>query len=114
MQRSATVLEKAWKASDASSGFPSPVMRHDVNERQAVLEPKALVLQAFGLQRVEVGEDRADEAGVLVGALGLGDVADDPRDAHDARTLLLRASWVTSARPSSSSSGGRYIPNRPR
>ena len=31
-----------------------------------------------------------------------------------ARILLLRASWVTSARPSSSSSGGRYMPKRPR
>jgi len=31
-----------------------------------------------------------------------------------ARIRLLRASWLTSARPSSSSSGGRYMPNRPR
>ncbi len=31
-----------------------------------------------------------------------------------ARTLLLRGSWVSSTRPSSSNSGGTYIPNRPR
>ena len=31
-----------------------------------------------------------------------------------ARIRLLRASWVSSARPSASSSGGRYMPNRPR
>ena len=31
-----------------------------------------------------------------------------------ARTLLLRASWVSSTLPSASSSGGTYIPNRPR
>ena len=30
------------------------------------------------------------------------------------RIRLLRGSWVSSARPSSSSSGGRYMPNRPR
>ncbi len=31
-----------------------------------------------------------------------------------ARTLLLRASWVSSTRPSSSSRGGMYMPKRPR
>ena len=31
-----------------------------------------------------------------------------------ARTLLLRFSWVSSALPSASRSGGRYMPNRPR
>src|ERR1700722_9237558 len=30
-----------------------------------------------------------------------------------ARMLLLRASWVSSARPSASSRGGRYMPKRP-
>ena len=31
-----------------------------------------------------------------------------------ARIELLRASWVTSARPSASSTGGTYMPKRPR
>ena len=31
-----------------------------------------------------------------------------------ARTWLLRASWVSSARPSASSRGGTYMPSRPR
>ncbi len=31
-----------------------------------------------------------------------------------ARTRLLRASWVSSTRPSASRSGGRYMPKRPR
>ena len=34
--------------------------------------------------------------------------------AQIARTRLLRASWVSSTSPSASSSGGRYIPKRPR
>src|SRR6478735_11517782 len=35
-------------------------------------------------------------------------------DGQTARTLLLRASCVSSTSPSSSSNGGRYMPNRPR
>ena len=41
------------------------------------------------------------------------DALDQPRG-QIPRILLLRVSWVSSARPSSSSSGGRYIPKRPR
>ncbi len=37
-----------------------------------------------------------------------------PRAQPVARIRLLRASWVTSARPRASSRGGRYIPKRPR
>jgi len=49
---------------------------------------------------------------------GLGAGADDsgarPRRGYTARIWLLRASWVSWAIPRASSSGGRYIPNRPR
>ena len=35
-------------------------------------------------------------------------------DSDDGADLLLRASWVSPTLPSTSSSGGRYIPKRPR
>ncbi len=38
----------------------------------------------------------------------------EPGPGQSARIRLLRGSWVSSARPSASSSGGRYMPKRPR
>jgi len=37
-----------------------------------------------------------------------------PASGYSARIRLLRFSWVSSARPSASTSGGRYMPKRPR
>ena len=67
-------------------------------------EPGRLaVAQALG--RAVLGKTARPDPGVRIGI---------QHEAQIARTLLFLASWVSSTSPSASSSGGRYIPNRPR
>src|SRR5580658_2526448 len=96
---------------------------HDryVHEADSVIEPDGDVVESLGLLLGKLGEHGLDQLFVLVGGPGAGGVADDGGVAHQVfpcsridRIWLLRGSWVSSARPSSSSSGGRYMPNRPR
>src|ERR1700722_10889446 len=92
-----------------------------VQEADSVIEPDGKVTQSCGLLFGELGEHRLDQLFVLVGGLRAGGVADNGGLAHDVfprgwieRIWLLRALWVSSASPSSSSSGGRHMPKRPR
>ena len=74
-------------------------------ERAAVAGEPGRLAVAQPLGRAVGREAARPDARVRIGV---------ERGAQIARTLLFLASWVSSTSPSASSSGGRYIPNRPR
>ena len=102
-----------------------------MQETDPVVQTEGGVAHAVGLADSQVGEDLADEAGILPAHSGfvvywitlvvailvpfrIGVLRRCCGGPSRRRIELLRAPWVTSARPNVSSSGGRYIPKRPR
>src|SRR5262249_23927495 len=79
------------------------------------VHPVGVVPQSFGSPLRQLVVYGSHQPQVLLQGVGTDPVADDDDLTHClARILLLRASWVTSARPSSSRRGGMYMPKRPR
>ena len=92
-----------------------------MHEADAIVESDRDIAHAFGSLVGELCENGRDQALVLFCRFGPGRITDHRGFAHHAlpfmgiaRIRLLRASWVSSAKPSSSRSGGKYIPKRPR
>ena len=119
--RSPSPAWNCWNAGIGGQGIVVAVERDEVHEAHPVVQTEGGVVHAGRALLGKFGEDGLDQPLVLVGMLRMGPVANHPDVLHGrahgydtAFIRLLRASWVTSARPSSSSSGGRYMPNRPR
>ena len=79
------------KAADFVNGFSSPSTHGQVEEAHAVVEAESWRSAARRASRRQLGEHGADEALVLVRALGLGLVADHLGDGHGHLLMSFRS-----------------------